>query len=93
MRLSSPDVLLKIFPDAIAVDKRAAVYYLSVVLKYPFDHEVKGLTRAYVDSVIKAATEEDIAITPSSDTQNRKIVHIPHQISKREGLFFFIGTK
>jgi hypothetical protein len=73
VRLSSPDVLLKIFPDTIAVDKRAAVYYLSVVQKYPFHHEVKGLTRAYVDSVIAVAMEEEIVIAPSSDAQKRKI--------------------
>ena len=73
VRLSAPDVLFTIFPDTIAVDKRAAVHYLSVVLKYPFHHEVKGLTRAYVDSVIEAAAEEEIVIASSGDVQKRKI--------------------
>ncbi len=57
VKLSAPQVLLRIFPDTIAVDKIAAIHYLSVVQGYPFVKEVKGITRALVDSVIKAAAD------------------------------------
>lgn len=64
IKLSSPDVLLKIFPDTIAVDKKAAVHYLSVVQKYPFDHEVKGITHSLVDSIINSSAEDKPAFFP-----------------------------
>lgn len=58
VKLSSPNVLLNIFPDTIAVDKIAAIRYLSVQNDFPLVQEVKGITRALVDSVVKAAVQE-----------------------------------
>ncbi len=70
VKLSAPHVLLRIFPDTIAVDKIAAIHYLSVVQGYPFVKEVKGITHALVDSVIKAAEQNtplshEIATAPA----------------------------
>lgn len=59
--LCSSDALTKIFPDTIAVDKIAAIHYLSVVLKYPLRQEVKGITQSLVDSVIKAAEQKTLS--------------------------------
>ena len=65
-QLSAPNVLFELFPDTIVVDKIAAVHYLSVVQKFPFDHEVKGITRALVDSVINAHREKEAATVIST---------------------------
>ncbi|WP_291441153.1 hypothetical protein [Desulfovibrio sp.] len=65
VKLSSPDSLAKIFPDTVAVDKTAAIYYLAVVLKYPLVQEVKGITQSLVDSVIKAAAQGTLRLPKS----------------------------
>jgi hypothetical protein len=83
VNLSAPHILLRIFPDTIAVDKIAAIHYLSVVQKYPFVQEVKGITRSLVEAVIKAAAQgtpvppeiaappaESAAEVPSQEMQN-----------------------
>ena len=57
LRLSSPDVLLKIFPDTVAVNTISAIHYWSVIRGYPLCQEVKGITHARVRSVIKAAAQ------------------------------------
>lgn len=56
-KLSSPDVLLNIFPDTVVVDTISAIHYLSVVQKYPFYQEVKGITHDLVKYVVKRAAE------------------------------------
>lgn len=76
LRLSAPDVILKIFPDTIAVDKISAIHYLSVVQKYPFDHEVKGITRSLVESVIKAATQESPHIPEPQPGQETSVAEV-----------------
>jgi hypothetical protein len=54
----------KIFPDTVAVDKIAAIYYLSVLNDFPLVCEVKGITHSLVDSVKKAAAEGTLFTEP-----------------------------
>ena len=80
VKLSSPDLLLRIFPDTIAVDKVSAIHYWSVIQKYPLAREVKGISQSLVDSVIKAAAQEKSPVPeappaqdePAADMQPRK---------------------
>lgn len=68
IKLSAPNVLLKIFPDTIVVDKISAIHYLSVIQKYPFAHEVKGITQSLVDSIIKAAAQKAPPVPTTAPT-------------------------
>lgn len=55
----------QIFPDTMVMDKLAAVRHL-LICECPFDHEVKGLTRHFVERVKAAlASENPIAFPPS----------------------------
>ena len=55
---SSGVVLLKIFPDTVAVNNIAAIYYWSVIRRYPLRQEVKGITHDLVRYVIKSAAQK-----------------------------------
>ena len=79
VQLSNPDLLLKIFPDTIVVDKIAAIHYLSVVQEYPFDHEVKGITRSLVDSVIKAAALKTPPVPEMPPALEEPVVEVQSQ--------------
>ena len=57
---NSYSFISQIFFDTMAVDKLAAVRYL-LLCEYPFDHEVKGLTRHFVERV-KAALAAEVPI-------------------------------
>lgn len=60
IQLSAPNILLRIYPDTIAVDTQAAIRHLSVHKNFPFGREVKGITRRLVETVIKAAETSEI---------------------------------
>lgn len=85
VKLSSPDALTKIFPDTVVVDKIAAIYYLSVVLKYPLRQEVKGITQRLVDSIIKAAAQGTLQIPKSILVQDEPAA-VPPQGAKNLSL-------
>lgn len=57
---NSYSFISQIFPDTMVVDKLAAVRHL-LICECPFDHEVKGLTRHFVERV-KAALAMEIPI-------------------------------
>lgn len=59
-----------IMPDTMVVDKLAAVRYL-LICELPFDHEVKGLTRDFVERVrVALAAENPIILPPAVALQN-----------------------
>lgn len=60
IQLFSPNILLRIYPDTIAVNREAAICYLSVHKNFPFGREVKGITRRLVEAVIKAAETSEV---------------------------------
>ena len=60
IQLSAPNILLRIYPDTIAVNTEAAIRYLSVHKNFPFGREVKGITRRLVEAVIKAAETSEV---------------------------------
>lgn len=51
------DFISRIFSDTILVDKVAAILYFDSI-NFPLVQEVKGITHALVDSVVKAAVQE-----------------------------------
>jgi len=67
------DFIADSFPDTVAVDKIAAIHYLSVIQGYPFHQEVKGITRALVESVIKAVQEGTLQIPCLNPIQKESI--------------------
>ncbi len=55
--ISSYHFISHIFPETAIVDKIAAIHYWSVIRGYPLVKEVKGISHAFVRSVIKAAAQ------------------------------------
>ena len=60
IQLSAPNILLRIYPDTIAVNTEAAIRHLSVHKNFPFGREVKGITRRLVETVIKVVQASDV---------------------------------
>ena len=58
----------QLFPNTLVVDKLAAVRYL-LTCEYSFDHEVKGLSRRFVERVEAALAAENPIILPPAIAQ------------------------
>jgi hypothetical protein len=61
------DFISKMFIDTIVVDKTAAIRHL-LKCGYPFQHEVKGISRALVDRIaatLDAHSQEDTPVAPA----------------------------
>ena len=79
------DFIADSFLDTVAVDKIAAIHYLSVIQGYPFHQEVKGITRALVESVIKAA-EEGTLQTPCLNLNQKESTGAEIQPPEQQGM-------
>ena len=82
LRLSSPDVLLNIFPDTVAVNNLSAIHYWSVIRGFPFVKEVKGITEKMVEFVIKRAAQK---MSPALEPEQSDIItetHIPSSVGQ-----------
>lgn len=67
---NSYNFISQVIDDSMAVDKLAAVRYL-LLCEYPFDHEVKGLTRNYIERVKAALAAEFPIVFSSTVVQQR----------------------
>ena len=76
MKLFSPDLLLRIFPDTVAVDRTSSIHYWSVIQKYPLAREVKSISQSLVDSVIKAAAQEKPPVPETAPALNEPAADI-----------------
>ena len=79
---SSGVVLLKIFPDTVAVNNLSAIHYWSVIRGFPFVKEVKGITEKIVEFVIKRAAQK---MSPVLEPEPSNIItetHIPSSVGQ-----------
>ena len=79
LNLSSPDILLNIFPDTVAVNNMSAMHYWSVVRGYPLRHEVKGFTHELVRYVIKAAAQRTSPVPEAAPALDEPAAEVPPQ--------------
>lgn len=81
LKLSAPQVLVKMFPDTVAVNNISAIHYWSVIRGFPFVKEVKGITEKMVEFVTKAAQK----MSPVLEPEPSRIItetHIPSAIEQ-----------
>lgn len=67
--VSSYHFITHIFSDTIAVDRKAAVHYWSVIRSYPLKKEVRGITHRFVNSVVKEAAQGTLSVPKAAPTQ------------------------
>ena len=73
----------KMYPDTILVDSVSAIRCLHL-LNLPFKREVKGITRALVDSVIDAIKKEAAAVPISSSQPQAQLQASPSTGSRKD---------